>query len=139
MKKIFLVFLLLLLVPTINAEVTEQFLEKSLEVNRKAFSNELTVRDQQVENRINSKFDTFTSEIKHKYSLFLFKLSLVLISSIVIGGIILKSIYLFINKLLNNAARLKVAAQQKKNNDKATKNISKNKAAAEQKKLGLTN
>jgi len=93
--RILFLILVLALTPIVNAELNELYIEKSFEANRKALVNDLNNRDQDIENRINAKYEQFEAQIKLNFSIYLFKFGLVLISSILIGGIGLYSLLRF--------------------------------------------
>lgn len=114
--KVFLILIILFL-PIIRAEITPEYLDKTLDANRKLISQDLENRDKVIENQINDKFNAFMSQIKLNYSLYIFKAGLMIIGSIIIAGISLIYINMIIKKSYRKIQQRKALAIRKKFNE----------------------
>jgi len=62
-------------------DLRKEDLEKSLNIQRKQYINQLTQRDNNIEERINTTFIDFKDDIHGFYNFFLLKLSIIIIFS----------------------------------------------------------
>jgi len=123
MKKTVFLLIFLLIVPQIWAEISESNLETLLDANRKQIQNDLQSRDKLTEDKINAKFDEFRAEIKHLISMLLFKIGLVMIGTVCLGGFFLLSVRIYTDKLfkkiqLNRAKEIRKQLMEVINNGK---------------------
>lgn len=99
MKIVSIFLILLVILPCIKAELTDNKLESMLDANRKAIQNDLQSRDKLTEDKINAKFNEFRAETKGLISMLLLKLGLVMIGGVCLGGFFLLSLRIYVDKL----------------------------------------
>jgi len=87
MKKIIMfLFIFIILINFVSAEeITKEHLEKTLVNQRNLYIDQLDNRDNNIDERIDSRLIDFKQDIHHFYNLFLFKISIIIIVSVSLG------------------------------------------------------
>ena len=100
-------FLLLILMPFINAELTEQYIDKTIQAQNDYFKLALDNRDKNIESKINGQIEAFKTQLDTNVSLYALKLGLIIAGCIVFSGIIVISLNMYLNKLYNDIQKKK--------------------------------
>ena len=123
MKKLYIFLIFLLILPCISAEIDEIYLEKALSINNQIILNEFDIRQDSTEQKINDKVRDLEDKAHNSINLALFKLGLVIVTSIFIGFLACYSFYIWVKKI-----QMKIISKKFKiirgdyNNDKTEEN-----------------
>ena len=96
--KIWIFILILLVIPFVYAEITQENLEKSFQVYNRQILDELDKRDTNTENKIDIRYEGLKLELQNTLKLGLFKFGVVLVTSSLIAFLGIYSMLYWLQK-----------------------------------------